>query len=256
MIVILLVEYDGTNYSGWQIQPGTDTIQQRLQDAASVIAGKDVKLIGSGRTDSGVHASGQVAHFEIDESFTVPEEKIAKAINSRLPDDIRVIEAEIYHQDFHSRFDAVKRAYSYDLITAPSVFKRRFASYYRYPLIEKKLLGTSGLFELKSDFTTFSKYNPDIKNNVCIVDICKWEKVEENHYRLKIRSNHFLYGMVRSLAGAMIEAARGKYSHSELLGMLEKKDRSLAPPLAPPQGLVLADVYYPLEMGLIKINKV
>jgi tRNA pseudouridine38-40 synthase len=246
--LILNIQYDGTNYSGWQIQPNAITIQGKLQNVLKELTGLNLNIIAAGRTDAGVHAKNMTAHAKIDDNFNLPDTKIKAAINSILPNDIRINKAIVYNGEFHSRFDALKREYHYYLMTDYNVFRRLQSGYYKYPIDEKKLLATSGLFEMTADFTTFSKINPDIKNNKCIIDLCKWEKIDENYFVLKIRANHFLYGMVRALTGAMLDIARGKRDKRDVLIALQQQNRQLASPLAPPQGLFFAKAFYNNEI--------
>ena len=127
----MILEYDGTNFSGWQIQPNARTIQQEIENAMKVLTGRDISIIGAGRTDSGVHANGMVAHAKIDDDFPIPENKLAIAINSRLPADVRIKKAKFFEIPFHARFDAVAREYSYAITTEETVFNRFFQTYYK-----------------------------------------------------------------------------------------------------------------------------
>ena len=248
--LILNIQYDGTNYSGWQKQPNARTVQETLENALMQICGKEIKIMGAGRTDAGVHARNMTAHGNIDDSFTIPENKITAALNANLPYDININNSIVYQGEFHARFDAVMREYTFNIITKPDVFKQRFAAYYKFAFDENLLFESAQIFLKKTDFTTFSKYNPDINNPVCNVDICEWTKIADCHYMLRIRANHFLYGVVRALTGAMLDCARGKRTKEELETALLLKDRSLASPLISPQGLIFEKAYYPVEYGI------
>jgi tRNA pseudouridine38-40 synthase len=243
--LILLIEYDGGNYAGWQYQANALTIQECIENALGKIVKYPVRIIGAGRTDAGVHARGQVAHAIIPDDFPVPEEKIAIALNSNLPGDIRIGAAKIVDEDFHARFDAIAREYSYNLITKESVFSRHFRTFYKYHINTDILVKSADIFIGKHDFTTFSKFNEEYKNYTCNVEKCYWEQINQDYWILTIKSDRFVYGMVRSLVGAMLDAARGKRSIDELKNALSRCDRSLASQLAPPQGLILEWVYYP-----------
>lgn len=245
--LVLLIEYDGTDLSGWQIQPNARTVQEDIEKALLKLTGKRYGLSGSGRTDAGVHAAGQCAHAGIDYDFTIPENKVALALNSNLKKDIRIKNAKIINRQFHARFDAVAREYSYSIATRESVFTRFFSTYYRYIFDPDLLNQAAGIFTGEHDFTTFSKLNESTKSYVCNVEKCKWSRVDEYTYRLKIKADRFVYGMVRALTGVMLEAASGKISINEIEKALKEKDRKYSVALAPPQGLILEKVYYTRE---------
>lgn len=245
--LVLKIEYDGTNYGGWQIQPNSPTIQQKIEKALNKLTDLYLRVNGAGRTDAGVHGREQAAHCEIDDDFPVPEEKIPKALNTNLPKDIRIEDARIIDFNFHARFDAIAREYTYNIIDKDSVFKNRFAAFFKYPFEPEILYETTEIFVGRHDFTTFSKYNPDYDQYFCNVEYCEWSHPEENLYSLRIKANRFVYGMIRLIAGAMYDAARGKRTIDDLKQVFKKRDRSLASPMAPPQGLILEKIYYPKE---------
>lgn len=242
--LILKIAYDGTNYSGWQIQPNAITIQSEIQRAFYNACGFEINLIAAGRTDSGVHAAAMIASCEIENEIKIPIEKLSISLNAFLEKDIRIINAKISEDKFHARFDAISRCYIYQLLTVDDVFKNRYAHSTKYKIDLDKLFSSALIFRGMNDYTTFSKFNESIKNNICNVDICQWEKLEEGHYNLTIRANHFLYGMVRSIVGTMIDIARGKKSEEEVRDSLSKKDRNLNSPLAPSCGLTFMKADY------------
>lgn len=243
-VLILKVEYDGSGFSGWQLQPNRLTVQGALESAVKSIFETHYNVVGSGRTDAGVHARGQITHSHIDDYHNIPTEKIPKALNSNLPHSIRVIDAAIRQDSFHARFDAVAREYSYTIIENASVFNTHFATYMKYPFDKDSLIGSASVFLGKHDFTTFSKLNKDTSSYICDVKECEWNQIDDNIIRLKIKADRFVYGMVRSLVGAMFDVARGKRSNDEIINALDQKDRGLSSPLAPPQGLILEKIYY------------
>lgn len=247
MYLILEIEYDGTHYSGWQKQKNAITIQGEIEKAIAEITGIDLSLIGAGRTDAGVHARGQVAHAKLDSEIRISSEQLPLAINSKLNYDIRIKKAIFSEDKFHARFDALAREYSYTLVTKYSVFNRHFCTHVRYPLDAERLIQSAEIFLTKDDFTTFSKHNDDIQNNVCDVSLSRWDIIDAGTFRYTIRANHFLYGMVRSLVGAMLDISRGKRDASEVSHALLLRDRALQSPLADARGLILEKVYYNSE---------
>lgn len=242
MNIALLIEYDGTNYKGWQTQANAITVQQTIEQSIELVIANKINLIGSGRTDAGVHASGQVANFRINE-INIPEDKLVKAINSKLPRDIRIKDAKYVKEDFHARFDASARRYSYTLACIESVFDRHFSTFYKFPFDKQLLLDSGKFFVGKYCFTSFSKNNPDTKNYICNIEECIWEE-QEKFLRLRIKADRFVYGMVRSIVGAMLEYSRKKISREEILFKLNNPKRDRISPLAAPNGLVLEEIYY------------
>lgn len=245
----LHIEYDGSDFCGWQIQPNGRTVQQELADVLKSFLGIEQNPTGAGRTDSGVHARQMTATVDVENQLIIPEEKLAKALNTQLPEDIRIHAAKLFDAKFNARFDAIAREYSYHLTKYPIAIERKHVVHYKYPFDEEKLLQSAGVFLGEHDFTTFSKHNPETKNNLCTIEKCEWNVVGEGRYRLEIKANRFVYGMVRSLTGAMLDTARGKSSIEELNSKLEAKDRKLSPPLAPARGLIFEKAYYPSEFS-------
>jgi tRNA pseudouridine38-40 synthase len=248
-ILIINIEYDGTNYGGWQIQPNAITIQGKIESALFELSGQILNLVGAGRTDAGVHASGMIAHTEINPDFKIPENKIAQALNALLPNDIFIKNVKITDKSFHARFDAIAREYIYSIHTIQSVFKNRYSVFIPYKLNKKILFESARIFIGSHDFTAFSKNNPDTKSHICNVNICEWIEISQFSYTLKIKSDRFVYGMVRSLTGAMIDAARGKKTTNNLRLSLESGIRKHISTIAPPQGLVLEKIYYPKTLA-------
>lgn len=247
--LVLVLEYDGTNYSGWQIQKNSLSIQQEIESALYILTSKKYNIIAAGRTDAGVHAKGQVVSTIIDD-FTVPYDKIIYALNSKLPKAIRVVKSKIINEKFHARFDADYREYEYYITTKFNTFERFYVSFIKYPINQKLLFDSAELFIKKYDFTSFSKFNPDTENPVCNVTKCEWSKLERGKFKLNIKADRFLYGMVRSLAGVMVDIARGKRSAAEACEALQKKDRKYNSPLAPPEGLYFLKAGYPKKFEL------
>ncbi len=243
--LVLLVEYDGTKYAGWQRQNNALAVQQVLETIVGQVAETTVNVIGAGRTDAGVHAAGQVAHCIIPDDFPVPARKVPVALNSRLPNDIRIMAAVITDKPFHARFDASAREYSYVVSLSQSVFYRHYTWQPRCNINIGLLHRAAEVFLGTYDFTTFSKLNTDTGSYICAVESSSWRRLDNDLLVYTVRADRFVYGMVRSLVGTIVEVARGKRSVEDIERSLAQADRSLNSPLAPARGLVLRRIYYP-----------
>jgi len=248
--LVLKIQYDGTNYSGWQIQPESVSIQGEIEKSLLKLFTNKLKLIGSGRTDSGVHAFAQIAAVKIDFAPKIPFEKIKPALNGYLPKDIKILDTKLLELEFNPRFDAIKREYIYYLNSNDLPLESRFSSLIKYKIDFDKLQAAANIFLGKHNFTTFSKINSDTSSFICNIDKCEWTKERNDRFRLNISSSHFVYGQVRALVGAMIDHARGKRTIEELKHALKSEDRSLNSPFAPPEGLILYKIYYPEIFGI------
>lgn len=246
--IALKIEYDGTEFGGWQIQPNSPTIQEEVQNAFFELTGAPVILVAAGRTDAGVHSAGQVANTIVEDDFPIPEAKIALALNTKLNDDIRIRKAAFVPDDFHARYDATAREYEYYFHTEESVFYRRFSTFFKFPVDEDLLINSAHIFLGEHDFTSFSKNNPSTKSYICNVDICKWQKISDSQMKFTVRANRFVYGMVRALVGSMLEVASGRKFPTDLLYGLQNPNRDNFIKLASPNGLILKNIYYPNEI--------
>ncbi|MFW6276097.1 MAG: tRNA pseudouridine(38-40) synthase TruA [Bacteroidota bacterium] len=256
--LILRLEYDGSSYHGWQSQPDMPNIQDKLESAIEKLTGRFTRITGAGRTDTGVHARGQVATMPLHDGFTIPEDKIPIALNSNLPPDIKITDAQISRKEINARFDAAAREYEYLLSADLNPFLRKYLSHYKYPFDPELLNEAAQLFLGTHDFSTYSKHNPEVTNHTCNLQICFWDNFRDDIFqteifRLQIKADRFLFSMVRALAGAMLDHARGKVSLAGIKEALEAKNRNMASPLAPPQGLYLKKVYYPENLLTQKI---
>lgn len=242
----ILVAYDGTKYSGWQIQPNATSIQSKIEDAVKIILKKHTRVIGSGRTDAGVHALGQVANFRVSEQVDLY--RFLRSINSILPKDIRVKHIEDAPLDFHAQYSATGKIYHYRICLekVQSPFLRLY-TYHLHDKIDIHLLKeASRLFVGTHDFTSFANEahaGSAQKNPVRTLqrlDIV----MEEEGLRLEFEANGFLYKMVRNIVGTLLEVASGKRKIEEILHIMDAKDRKKAGKAAPPQGLCLIKVHY------------
>lgn len=242
--LILKIEYDGFAYSGWQKQLNSNSIQDEIEKVLSTIYQTEIKIIGAGRTDAGVHSNGQVATTDLENPDKIPLEKITKALNSYLPKDIRILGSAFSETHLNARFDAIAREYIYHISTKEQAIKRNYINYIKFPIDFEILKKSADIFIGNYDFTTFSKLNLDTKNYTCNVEISQWQEIEPMIYRYRIKANRFVYGMVRSLVGTMVDAARGKIELDNIKNCLLQKDRSLNSPLAAAKGLILENIYF------------
>lgn len=239
----LTIQYDGTEYFGWQMQASHITVQQVLQEALSIVCNHPVVLHGSGRTDTGVHALGQVAHFKTSSRIDMPQ--LHKGLNSLLPDDVVVREAVEAHPDFHARFDATARTYWYFILneTVPSVFYRRYAWHVRKPLDIEAMRDAAALLVGMHDYSSFQARE---REDACMVREVKRVRLKRVGPLLlfEIQASSFLRHMVRGIVGTLVETGLGKLSVAGMQDILMARDRSQAGPTAPSQGLFLKEVRY------------
>ena len=243
MLVKLTLEYEGTNYSGWQLQAKHDTIQGRIEKALAQIFSTPVRVHGSGRTDTGVHARGQVAAITIPRPFDLERLKIA--LNSMLPRDIVVLAAEPAPEGFNPRRSARSRVYEYRVLNrlAPSVFERRFTWHVRDPLSLRAMNAAARVFVGEHDFVAFRKVGSAEKSTVRKVTHSRWSTGGEL-LTYRIEANSYLRHQVRTMVAAMVDCGSGKLEAGDVAAILESRDRGCAPASAPPQGLFLVEVRY------------
>jgi tRNA pseudouridine38-40 synthase len=237
----LLIEYDGTDYVGWQRQLNGKSIQGEIERVLCEVLQEKVDVIGAGRTDSGVHARGQVANFHT--SSHLGTEEIHRALNGLLPEDIVVHHAEEVPLDFHARYSARERTYSYRINTVPTALMRRCSWWVKYSL-NVDLMDQAGAAVVgMHDFKSFCKAEADVNNHICTVVLSKWSR-DGATLRYEITANRFLHGMVRSLVGTMVDVGRGYTTMQEFLQILEAKDRREAGMAASARGLVLESILF------------
>ncbi|MEF9894642.1 MAG: tRNA pseudouridine(38-40) synthase TruA [Clostridia bacterium] len=239
----LTIEYDGTNYAGWQRQINACAVQQVLEEALSRLTQAPTLLTGASRTDAGVHALGQVAHF--DTLSRIPPEKYAYALNTLLPSDVRVVASQAVSPDFHARFDTIGKRYRYRIYAQPhaSALYRNQCAHVIYPLDlalmreeARQMLGTH-------DFGAFAASGSVIKDTTRTITACD-VLISPPFVCLTVEGSGFLYNMVRILAGTLIAVGAGKLEPGAIARALAQKDRLRLGPTAPPQGLTLMQVFY------------
>jgi tRNA pseudouridine38-40 synthase len=241
----LIIEYDGTNYRGWQVQPNVITIQGEIEKVIKKICGENIELNGSGRTDAGVHARGQVANFLT--NSRIPPEKFAFALNAMLPRDIVIRTSEEVDRDFHARYSAKGKEYSYTIINSmfPSAIMRNFA--YNIDYCERldidKFKKAAEYFIGTHDFAGFMSMGSSIKSTVRTIYSID-TVVDKETIRIFYKGNGFLYNMVRIITGTLIFAGVGKIAVDDISDIIKSKDRTRAGITAPPYGLYLDKVIY------------
>lgn len=247
--IALGIEYSGQQYFGWQRQQNVDSVQARLEQALSFVANEDIQVFCAGRTDSGVHATGQVVHFET--SANRPEKAWCFGVNAHLPDDIAVVWSKTVSEDFHARFSATARRYRYVIYNhrLRSAILPQGVSHYHLPLDHQKMHQAGQFLLGEQDFSTFRAAQCQSKTpwrNVHHLQV-----IRQGHYIIvDIQANAFVHHMVRNIVGSLLEVGCG-YRPVEWIGeILAKKDRTLAAPTAKAAGLYLVHVSYPSEFAL------
>ncbi|PIQ08285.1 MAG: tRNA pseudouridine(38-40) synthase TruA [Ignavibacteriales bacterium CG18_big_fil_WC_8_21_14_2_50_31_20] len=239
----LTIQYSGKNYSGWQIQPNVKTVQGEIVKSINTITGVDVNLIGSGRTDSGVHALGQVANFKMNDELDLL--KLKHSLNSLLPTDIAIIDISEEMLEFHSRFDAQKRSYLYLFTHEKSPFYSDYSYHYKniFNIEISNLNEISKLLVGEYDFTSFSRKKTDAENMVCNIAFARWKRVK-NFIIFRIDANRFLHGMVRTIVGTVLQIAEQNLPCEKILEIINQKSRNSAGRAVSAKGLFLLNVKY------------
>ncbi|MBM4278998.1 MAG: tRNA pseudouridine(38-40) synthase TruA [Deltaproteobacteria bacterium] len=240
----LLIEYDGTNYLGWQVQAKGLTIQGMIEEKLKRLTGEGVHLIGSGRTDAGVHAFGQVTHFKTRSEMDI--RSIQRALNSLLPPDIAIKGIEEAEENFHARKQAKSKTYEYRILNTPirSVFHRGYAWHIPQKLDWGEIKKATQKLIGEHDFSSFRSTGTPTKTAVRKIFRAEWKKGRDGLIRFEIEASGFLKQMVRAIVGTLVEVGKGKISSEEFQKILESKDRKKAGPTAPAHGLFLKKVTY------------
>jgi tRNA pseudouridine38-40 synthase len=239
-----IISYDGSGFSGYQVQPNKRTVQSVLEATLSKMhKGDTVKVVGSGRTDAGVHAKGQVIHF--DSPLLIPADKWEKALNSMLPEDISVLTVASVTESFHARFDAKGKEYRYVLHLSQKrdPFLRKFAYQYPYRLNLQAMEQASKFFLGKHDFTSFCAAKTEVVDKVRTIELIEFTRKDES-LTIRFVGKGFLYNMVRILVGTLLEVGSGERSPEDIPIILANKDRRLSGKTAPGHGLYLWEVFY------------
>lgn len=243
----IVIQYDGTHFSGWQVQPGAPTIQDKLQKTLAIFLREPIFITGSGRTDAGVHALGQVAHFTV--SQKIDERRFMAASNGLLPPEIRILSIASVDDSFHARYSATGKVYHYHVWTEKvhSPFRRPHTTYHPEALDLPLMRSAATLFLGTHDFTSFANSPGEgsaAKNPVR--EVRRLDIIEEKGgFRIEIEADGFLYKMVRNIVGMLLDIGKGKRQKDEILEAFERKDRRFGSKAAPPNGLFLVEVFYP-----------
>jgi tRNA pseudouridine38-40 synthase len=243
--LLLTVQYDGAGFHGWQLQPDRRTVQGALQDVLSRLADRPCTVLGSGRTDTGVHALGQVASVDMPAKWS-PEE-LHRALNATLPEDIWIEAVRPAPADFHPRYHATARTYRYDVGThasAASPFDARWCWALCEDLDAALLEDAAACLAGRHSFAAFSKAGQPERGERCTVASAEWSEWRLGH-RFTITADRYLHHMVRYLVGTMVDVARGRRPLADVAGLLRRETELVTSPPAPPQGLFLSHVEYP-----------
>jgi tRNA pseudouridine38-40 synthase len=234
--------YDGSGYHGWQIQPGERSVQQTIEHALSTLMGQEISITGAGRTDTGVHASYFIAHFDLPSALPGSEQLVFK-LNRFLPPDIVIYKIWQVPEAMHARFSATSRTYHYHISSLKPLFTRYYSLHVFGSLDTGEIDRCCDIIRSTVDFTSFSKLHTDVKTNDCRIMHVQW-KEEENGYLFEIKSDRFLRNMVRSLVGTLLNVGQGKLDSEGFQQIVLAKDRSQAGQSAPARGLFLVDIEY------------
>jgi tRNA pseudouridine38-40 synthase len=237
----LEIEYDGSDFHGWQVQPGLRTVQGELERGIGTIVNHEVKLVGSGRTDVGVHALGQTANFHTQSGLD--QEAMLRALNGVLPRDVLVKGVQEVDAGFNARFSAKSRIYRYRIFPGRTAILRRYVWEVLYQLDRERMAEASRLIKGRHDFSSFCVAESAKDDNTCRVESTGWEP-DGGELLFTIEADRFLHSMVRSLVGTLVEVGRGYRSVSDFGEILKAKDRTRAGPTAPGCGLYLLEVKY------------
>lgn len=242
--VRLIVAYDGTNYCGWQIQPNGITVEEVLNREISRLTKEDIHIIGASRTDSGVHALGNVAVF--DTVSSIPPERMAYAVNQRMPEDIVIVKSDEVASDWHPRYqDEITKTYEYHIYNAPvpNPLKRNYSAFVSFPMDVEKMREGAEYLVGEHDFVSFCNIRTNVTDTVRTVQSITIMQ-DGADIVIRITGNGFLYNMVRIIAGTLIRVGRGFYTPEKVKEILEAKKRTAAGVTAPAAGLVLVKIDY------------
>lgn len=245
------IAYNGTHYNGWQSQLNGTGVQQIVEGALSKLLRTEIKIVGSGRTDTGVHCEQQFFHTDIEKEFD--EKNLVLRINSLLPKDISIYSFRKVKPDANARYNATARTYQYRITRVKNPFLEGLAWHYFKPADSKTMNKAAALLLGEHDFQCFSKVKTEVNHFRCDVKKASW-KEKEYEMEFTITANRFLRGMVRAIVGTLLDVGSGKITVSEFHSIIKSKDRKKAGPNVPPHGLYLTSVEYPKSIFMKKTS--
>lgn len=240
------IAYKGTNYHGWQRQNNAMTVQQMVEEAFSKIMRTEISILGSGRTDTGVHCEQQFFHIEVDTEIDDTDRFLFK-VNNYLPEDIATKNAALVADDAHARFSALSRSYEYRITLVKDAFNAPLRYFFNRPLDIKTMNEAAALLIGKHDFECFSRVKTEVNNFYCDISEANWELAGDD-LTFYISANRFLRGMVRAIVGTLLNVGLGKITVDQFKEIINSKDRKKAGAAAPAQGLFLTKVVYPQDI--------
>jgi len=247
----LQLSFKGTSYHGWQMQPNAVSVQMILNKALSTLLKKEIETIGAGRTDTGVHASFYIAHFDSNKSFRNQHSKdeFIHSLNAILPYDIAIADMYEVNPEAHARYSAIKRTYGYTIVTEKDPFLSEQAWYISQKLDLNQMNQCAALLLNYNDFTSFSRLHSNSKTNLCKIYEAYWS-ADPGKLLFRITADRFLRNMVRAIVGTMVEVGKDKIDSDHFIWIIEKKNRKSAGASAPAKGLVLTDIQYSVNIKL------
>ncbi len=247
MRYFLEISYNGSTFHGWQIQPNAITVQETIENALQTLLKEEIKIVGAGRTDTGVHAKHMCAHFDYKNKFELDDLK--DNLNSFLNQEICIKDLYNVSDDAHARFSAISREYEYYISLKKDVFSYETSYFIQQDLNINKMKQAISIIKEYEDFEAFSKSNTDVKTYLC--DIMSFSLIEDNNLLIfKIKANRFLRNMVRAIVGTVLEVGLGKITPGEVHNIIQSKDRSQAGPSMPAHALFLTNIEYPNNIKL------
>lgn len=261
----LLIEYDGTDYVGWQIQDNGRSVQGEITRGFQQLFQREIHVHGAGRTDAGVHAHGMVAHVDLPDEIDMTSRKLTIALNATTPEDLVIRDIRPVAEDFHARFSAEARQYRYTIRNERTAIDRRTVWSIKRGVDRVPIEAATAMLVGEHDFTSFSKRTNDVEHYRCFVQEARWdwnsgglalENGSGTTFALTLRANRFVRGMVRALVGALVQVGQGALSVDEFARLLTTpREFARAKYIAPAHGLVLEGVSYPEQYGLWQINE-
>ena len=252
MRYFLHLQYNGKNYHGWQKQPNGITIEEVLETAMSNVLGKDINLIGCGRTDTGVNAKNFYAHFDYDKLEQEDIDFLVNKLNSYLSNDIRIFDILPVKENCNARFDAISRTYKYYISKTKQPFNQDFSYFIPYSLDIEKMNTAAKILYQYDDFSCFFKSHTQTNNNNCKIMYIKWEE-KKDYIIFTIKANRFLRNMVRAIVGTLLEVGKGKIEVEDVSKIIESKNRSEAGISVPAKALFLEEIEYDKSNFLEKL---